>query len=441
MFDESSQKLIDEVVATYWHNGSIRKTAMEMGIEHAKVRKLLITHGSYETPFSNEVFFLRCKGYSVEEIAQELGTTTKRVSAWLPYEKSVYNAPDRSSDAIRSSNYRQRIEQAQINQVKARLESTTHGRAVPKQPPDDDVLMPINSENAVEPIGEPIRLHLSLTNENLSEDDQAVLRRFGRSSTGYSIERDILIPHDITLHSLHYAIQRLYGWQNSHLHCYKLPEDVYRRLTGGTVKGWGSLIGVLFQTVYPHDAWEERYGDDDYESGSFKSWLKKKYTGPYRYLGEYELYDRAVQEFKDFLNFRPTIDVHEPFSFERKERKIIKTAPIIELTLAELNASLVIDDGTEDLLERLPVSSILVPDGMKTASANELNRNKIKRYYNGYGEVEEPEVKPITNKLLYHYDYGDGWIVEITRLESCDDLLRKNILTYLYLNWKTGHPL
>ena len=110
-------------------------------------------------------------------------------------------------------------------------------------------------------------------------------KEHGRSSAGNSIERDILIPHDITLHALHYAIQRLYGWQNGHLHSFRLPNEVYKELTGNTVRGWGNLIGVLFQTVYPDDVWEARYGDDDYEYGSIKTWLRKKYTGSYKYLG------------------------------------------------------------------------------------------------------------------------------------------------------------
>ena len=35
----------------------------------------------------------------------------------------------------------------------------------------------------------------------------------------------------------------------------------------------------------------------------------------------------------------------------------------------------------------------------------------------------------VTKKLFYHYDYGDGWVVEITRRKSCDDLLQRNLLS------------
>ena len=43
--------------------------------------------------------------------------------------------------------------------------------------------------------------------------------------------------------------------------------------------------------------------------------------------------------------------------------------------------------------------------------------------------MEEPEVKPVTNKLFYHYDYGDGWIVEMTRVQNCGDLLQNGTIT------------
>ena len=44
-----------------------------------------------------------------------------------------------------------------------------------------------------------------------------------------------------------------------------------------------------------------------------------------------------------------------------------------------------------------------------------LGQKMIKRWYKEYGETMEPEVIPVTDKLFYHYDYGDGWVVEITR--------------------------
>lgn len=93
----------------------------------------------------------------------------------------------------------------------------------------------------------PIRLHLELKDEYMSDYQKRMLRRYGESSTGDSITRDILIPSDMPLHNLHYTIQKLFGWQNSHLREFKLEDDIYHQLTNRTVRGWSDLVGVLFQ--------------------------------------------------------------------------------------------------------------------------------------------------------------------------------------------------
>ena len=433
------KKLLDDaymqkVSTIYNATGSLQRTAEEMGIAYAKVRKMLITIGEYTTQFSEEVYTLYNKGYSTERIAKELGTTVKRVSAWMPYKKGVYNAPERSQEAIRSSNYRIRIESANQRFYKNKLSDKKEKEMKEMTIIAIEKELSANRKNTAAKVkgGEPIKLHLKLEEEEwLDSEGKRILKTYGRSSSGFSIERDILIPSDITLHALHYAIQRLFGWQNSHLHSFRLPNDVYKRLTDNTVRGWGNLVGVLFQTLYPDDVWDERYGDDDYESGSFKNWLRKKYTGPYDYLGFYEQYETAVNEYKEFIEWWPVVDVYEPFSMNTNaKRKIVKKAPILELTFDELlDASMLIEDSTEDLLERLLVSSVLAPEGKRTATTEELNLRMIKRTYRRYGTVEEPKVKPVTNKLIYEYDYGDGWEVEITRQKNGDDLIEKGLLS------------
>ena len=425
---------IRKIVAVYQTTESLRKTADEMGLSLSTVRKALIPNGAYETPYSKEVFFYYTKGYSAEEIAKALNTTAKRVAAWMPYDKGMYNMDDKSQDAVRSDNYRKRIKQAKMNAVRNKIEyekklfsgtvNKNHFTSSSTEYDWEEYLYPKN----------PIRLHLKLQNEHADPDDIRILKKYGRSSTGDSIERDILIPADMTLHALHYAIQRLYGWQNSHLRSFKLPKDVYQKLTGNTVRGWGSLIGVLFQTTYPEHGEHSTYGDDDYDDGSHKVWLRKKYTGPYGYLNDYERYDIAQAEFEEFINRFPNMAVYEPFDFNKehksREERIIKHAPVIDLTLDELNASIIMDEGTENLLERLIVASVLACVGTNTAESSDLNKKMIKRLYiNDDEPIEVPEVKPVTNKLIYNYDYGDGWEIEITRLWDCNDLLEKGYIT------------
>ena len=48
----------------------------------------------------------------------------------------------------------------------------------------------------------PIRLHLELKETYLSDRQQVMLKRYGESTTGNSITRDIIIPSDMPLHNL-----------------------------------------------------------------------------------------------------------------------------------------------------------------------------------------------------------------------------------------------
>ena len=73
----------------------------------------------------------------------------------------------------------------------------------------------------------------------------------------------------------------------------------------------------------------------------------------------------------------------------------------MELTLQELNNSIIIDEGTDTILERLEVVSVLASPSEKLAMAK----------------------FPATHKLYYDYDYGDGWVVEITKYDDSYDLL------------------
>ena len=258
-----------------------------------------------------------------------------------------------------------------------------------------------------------VRLQLELKDEYLSDYQKRMLKRYGESTSDESITRDILIPSDMPLHNLHYAIQKLFGWQNSHLRSFYLPEEIYSKLTGGTVKGWTDLVGVLFQP--PSEAEEDVFWDDDYERGNFKVWLKKKYTGPYIYGGRMEYPEVARQDIQELLDHFKMLEVSESFGayMNRKEKdanaemKIIKKAPLIDLTLEEMNASLIIEGGTESLLERLEVDKVIAAEGE---------------------DINSEELFPVTKKLIYNYDFGDNWIVKITKYKDCEDLIKQNII-------------
>ena len=261
----------------------------------------------------------------------------------------------------------------------------------------------------------PVHLHLKLENEYLTDYQKRMLKRYGESYTGDAICRDILIPSDMPLHNLHYAIQKLYGWQNSHLRSFLLPEEIYQKLTGGTVKGWSDLVGILFQP--PSESDEDIFWDDDYEKGSISTWLKKKYTGPYFYGGELEYPEIAKRDVQQLMDDFKMLDVKESFKdyMDRtkkagdKEIKTLRKAPLIELTLEEMNSSIMIEGGTESLLERLEVSKVL-------AAKDEL--------------LDEKKLFPVTRELIYNYDFGDNWIIAITKEPDCRGLLESGFVSY-----------
>lgn len=389
----ANQEFMQHVWKSYQQTNSLQKTADNLGIAYAKVRKILITLGKYETEFSETVAKKRLAGKSIQEIAVDLKTTTNRVNAFLPYEKTLYDAPEQTLDAKKSNIYRKRIRVAQEKFVNKKM--VCNKIMSSKQ----ETNMKENLEGVPKKIT-AVHLHLELKDEYLDEGQMRMLKRYGESKTGNSIIRDILIPSDMTLHNLHYAIQRLFGWQNSHLRKFHLREDDYQKVTGGTVKGWSDLVGILFQA--PSESEGDIFWDDDYKSGSIKAWLKKKYTGPYVYGGFMEEADVARREIKALLNHYSLVDVRESFQSYHERTKgrggegyrILRQAPLVELTLDEMIASVYIDGNTDHLLERLEVAAVLA------SSDNELPDN-------GYF--------PLAREIIYNYDFGDNWEVFVTR--------------------------
>ena len=274
----------------------------------------------------------------------------------------------------------------------------------------------------------PIYLHLELTNKWLDEAQRETLKKYGNSSTGYSISRDILIPSDMPLHALHYAIQKLFGWQNSHLRSFHLPEEINQAMTGGTVKGWAAMSGVLYHGA--GDESDDRFWDDDYQEGSFKIWLRKKYTGPYVYEGDCEHYESAqAANRQNLYEDHRLIKVRAKTEWDSKtqrfinESKILREAPVMELTLEELNNSVSMEQDLSDLLERLEVISVLALEGDALARVDQIGKRRVHPRYERGTQTLEPEVLPITHMLHYHYDYGDNWQVAITRPKDCQNLL------------------
>ncbi|SDC50489.1 IS1096 element passenger TnpR family protein [Geotoga petraea] len=261
---------------------------------------------------------------------------------------------------------------------------------------------------------QPFCINLELRSDYLSDYQKRMLKRYGESPDGESISRDVLIPSDMPLHNLHYAIQKLFGWQNSHLRNFRLHSQLFDELTGGTVKGWSKLVGVLFQP--PSEIGEDLFWDDNYESGSFKKWLKKKYTGPYVYEGNMEKLNVAQKNVQELLKHFSMMEVQESFEeYSKRSKKdgdkkvkVLKKSPLIDLTLEEMNSSIGIEGGIDNLMESLVVDKIL-------AASDET--------------IDSNDLFPVTKEIIYRYDFGDDWTVLITKYKDCKSFLEKNIVS------------
>lgn len=354
-----------------------------------------------------------------------------------------------------------------------------------------------------------LHLHMELYSEHSFEDTTEALRKYGSLRYGDNISRDVIVPADIPLYALHYVIQRVFGWQNSHLRQFELPEDRFQAITEGNALIWSRLVGILFRSPLMDE--EDEFWADDYNGGSFKNWLRKKYTGPYmsQCHGEgiiscledmkrldmqeeyYILYERAynhlsgIYDGAEYLSRAvPVYDFKgnkrpEPESWHWDRAEIPSRVEIVRLENLPSDAlRFLFDRNPRALLERLPLNAVLAPGllflpesqaGTENPESPETSRDpeksdnqQIKNDTDYREKLRDPEQRylaarinqsgselysqsedrirrivedkidsplaqplptPVTDVLLYNYDFGDNWKIRITASENCPDLV------------------
>ncbi|HHT95669.1 MAG TPA: hypothetical protein P5064_08245 [Clostridia bacterium] len=259
-----------------------------------------------------------------------------------------------------------------------------------------------NRERMVKFVGqhEPICLHLELSLKYLDDDDLEIMKDYGGLKYGNAISRDILIPYEMPLNALHYTIQKLFGWRNSHLRHFEIRKEDFDRLTENNVINWLSLIGTLFK--------KPAYDDDDIELDEFEfkegddedEWVRDKYTGPYRYRGITDNYD----DYKSFA--------------DGYREKLSKDRNISHSLTDTLEANIEFMHTWNNLMEGLEVVSVLAPKDQPLHSLSDLGKIMVRRMYQPITGNLWPQMLPVTHKLSYEYDYGDGWTVDITRVRD-----------------------
>lgn len=402
---------------------SIKAIAEEYKISRTKVRKILVTLGVIESDITEKALLLKEQGKKLEEIAEELGCSVATVSTYLPYDTVIYNGEEKSPGAIRHEKYRERNKNA-VNKLVQRNDNINTERRADMKERDYKVM----------------KLRLDL---DIEYSDIDVLRKYGKVHNG--ISRVVLVPADMTLHALHYVIQKLFGWQNSHLHKFTLPRKTFRELTNNSFKKWCDHCGIYFR--FPSEDWEDIYWDDNYDGSiSFKTWLKSKYYGPYGYFGKTEHFMEVKDSLNSYLEEVGNIflmpSYEEWMKLNPKKRIGLTRYPIVKsilkATCEEVNKYLFEGGEICELLERLKLTEIL---GNK-ASKNELNslvadakdRYELNKelFFDDYSYDQKMReldgtALPLTKELIYEYDYGDGWEVRIALEDIYDYSSLKDI--------------
>lgn len=417
------------VIASYENNNSVLETAKETGISTVKVRKILITEGLWESDTSLKIGDLLKRGMTTEEIADTLYMSVKNVQAYMPYERGVYGGEELSKEAIRSDKYRNRMRKAAAMQViNSKGRNSVSERKAEMQ----------ESKNLEFKKDKVLKLHLELDMRYVDEEEMQILKKYG--AVKKSISRDVLVPSDITLHALNYAILRMFGWQNGHLHNFSLPENVFKELTENKFLTWSEMAGVYFR--FPTENYEDIYWDDDYREGeSVKSWMRRKYTGPYRYKGYDEHYLINQMEVERMFAGWEEITVQE-FDFREEKQPESYNVKLTEATIDQVIHAFS-DVTCHELIERLKLSDVLclknsgdvnyfnIRKHVKGELSNSRMQDAIEEYQSKrFGSFKKErefldshniQVHPVTEQLIYSYDYGDGWEVLIT----CEDIYEK----------------
>lgn len=353
-----------KVIDAYQNCKSLKKIAAELNISEVKVRRILITAGLWRSKTSDAIKELLDQNLTVAEVAEKLCMSEKNVQAYMPYKKGVYDAENMSNSAIRSRLYRDRCQNAAANQIN--YSSVKADRT--------EIISRNHSQT--------VHLHLALNINGMSEIESQILSEYANVRSG--ITRDVLVPSTLTLHALHYLIQRAFGWQNVHLHHFALPHDVFTSLTESSFKTWKELCGVLFR--FPDMPIEDLYWDNDYDgSASIKSWMQQKYRGPYYYGGSCELYSTSQESLRELTsNHRQPTSIYGGDSID------------------EVCVQTGLSDPTT-LLERLTIGDLMLSNGTS---------------FIDHFPDDLAISCPLTNSLNYFYDYGDSWEVNISIIED-----------------------
>ena len=294
---QPSESIYNQIVKAYDECPSVQAISLVLGVSKMTVQRVLITEGLWESKRSREIVELAKQGKTAEQISTELYLSLKCVQNYMPYKRGMrQECVTANAKIAKQKRERMRIalegqrgkfaspsitDRIQMDEKMLRKEREQFEKMMKnvdklfdkESRPDTSVKKYIPSV---------LKLRFELVNEDgsclsLSREDKAVLGKYAKMKDGFI--REAIVPSGISLNALNYMIQRLYGWQNSHLHRFTLTKDTFNAITEqGNIKAWERLCGVLFR--FPNEDYADQYCADDYDgTQSFKTWLKNKYSG------------------------------------------------------------------------------------------------------------------------------------------------------------------
>ena len=317
----TDQELIKAVVESYDQTESFKKTAADLHISTAKVRKALLTAGVWTNDTADEIAALREKKPEMtdQQIAAHLHISLNTVQMYTPYKVGPYEGDGPSAE--RMAEYRTRnaqmIDKVDQNRIEVAGMMAAEDEEDPFDRPLDDLSWYDEEKKKAEEAGLPfpmfrynpdpnakphvddqfyldyrlvehahesgrhptlhaMKIRLEIDTEGMSAEELGRIAEEYGVKTGWT--RDLIVPSYIPLHFLHYVIQRAFGFENKADHVFQLLPGDFSVATEDSLNMYCRLCGVLFRFPYGNDA--ELYWDDDYDGKkSIRTWLKEKYEG------------------------------------------------------------------------------------------------------------------------------------------------------------------
>ena len=103
----TQKQILDE----YRLRKTIKSTAKSLQISECVVKKTLITAGLYTTPLTTRIKELRATGMPQQDIAALLNKSHATICANTPYEKTSYLATNKTLNAIKIKQTREKQKQ------------------------------------------------------------------------------------------------------------------------------------------------------------------------------------------------------------------------------------------------------------------------------------------------------------------------------------------